>query len=108
MCVCVYFDGLRSAVHEIAQEQEVGFRWPAGHVEQSDQVTELAMQISDHFDGGLQPQQHGLPEERAPSVHAQRPYARFVTETACGAQQTFDNIVVGTALSRHVIYVPVL
>lgn len=101
MTKCSYFDGLRATVHEIAQEQEVGFRRSSGHVEQPEQIAELAVQVANHFDGCLQPQQHGLSEESAPSVHAQGPYARFGTKAAGGAKQTVYNVVVGTALSRH-------
>jgi len=101
-----YFDGLRAAVYEITQEQEVGFRRPAGHVEHPEQINELAVQVADHFDRSPKPQQHGLPEERAPSVHAQGPYARFFAKAARGAQQAVDNVVVGTASSWHdVIYI---
>lgn len=77
-----YFDGLRAAVHEVAQEQEVSSRRPAGRLEQPEQVAVLAVQVADHFDGHLEPQQHGLPQERAPGVSAQGQHAVSVAAQA--------------------------
>lgn len=96
----MYFDRLRSTVHEVTQEQEVSFRRPACHFEQPEQVAELAVQVADHFDGRPEPEQHGLPEERSPGVRAQGLYAPSVAQ-ARGAQQVVDDVVVGTTESQR-------
>lgn len=95
-----YFDRLRSTVYEVAQEQEVGFRRPAGRVEQPKQIVELAVQVADHFDGSPEPEQHGLPEERAPGIRAQGLYAWSIAQ-ARGTQQAVDDVVIGPMTSRR-------
>lgn len=111
-----YFDGLRAAVHEIAQEQEIDVRRPADRVEPSEQVAVLTVQVADHVDGRPDLEQHGLLEERTPGVRAQGPDGSRVAQIDGARQQAVHEVVdpetgvdaaLETRLFRHDVYAAV-
>ena len=59
-----------ATVDIIAQEQEVGVWWEAEHLEHSDQVGVLAVDVSNNLDGSIQLEKGGLGKEDFPSTLA--------------------------------------
>ena len=68
------FQGLLATVDVVAQEQVVGLGWKAAVLEQTQQVSVLAVDVAAYFERRLQLEQDRLTEKYLARLQAQRPH----------------------------------